>query len=95
MLLFVWLPCGLLISSAYTSNLLASLVSVELKPTVDIVEQLVESGHLIAVLQNSVVESLMKVSGRPIVKQAYQVTKNLPWFAIQHTIFMFWDAFWS
>ncbi len=46
-MLSFWLLCGMLLSSAYTSNLLANLVSVELEKTVDTVDQMVERGHLV------------------------------------------------
>ncbi len=98
LVLLVWLPGGLLLSSAYTSNLLANLISVESEQTVDTFQQLVDNGHMLVLLKNTVLSPLMKNSPRAAVRQAYKVNihccfllKN-PAF---HTHTPFRNAWWS
>ncbi len=73
-LLFLWLPCGTLLSAAFTSNLLASLVAVETERPVDTFEQLVQRGEMIAMLRSTLLIRLMKESPREIVRRAHKVS---------------------
>ncbi len=84
-ILSVWLPCGLLLSFAYSSNLLANLVSVEKEEAVDTFEQIVDEGHMVTALDTELIHLMLKRSPREIVRRAYKVTYFPPLFLVHHS----------
>ncbi len=71
--LFIWLLSGLLLSMAYSSNLLANLISVESKKADDTFEDLVRNDRTLVLLENTALTPIMKTSPKAIIKQCYQV----------------------
>ena len=71
-ILMVWLSLATLLSFAYESNLLSSLVSVSYEKPIETFEELGDSGMPVHVLTGSAIELLMKYSHRGTVRRVYQ-----------------------
>ncbi len=69
----LWILCGTLVSTAYTSNLLANLVKVRPGKAVDTFEQLLEGQHTLGVLGGSSLLSFMTTSNNKVIRQVYEV----------------------
>ncbi len=71
LLLFLWLPLATIVSSAYESNLLSSLVSVSYERPLDTFQELLESQVPLYMLGKTVMTPLMKHSARSEVREAF------------------------
>ncbi len=75
-LLFVWLPCGFLLSAAYTSNLKANLIAVSKEDTVDTLQDILDNGHLLAIMKGNNLARFFTESNDTFVRRVFKVVET-------------------
>ncbi len=73
----IWFLCGILLSYAYTCNLLANLVSVETEKPVDTFQDILEQGHMLTVLAGNSLIPFLATSKNKVIKKVYKVKTHL------------------
>lgn len=71
LILFLWLPMGIILSYAYRSNLLAMLVKISYEKPINTLEDVVDSKLPVNLYSNTWPDELFKSSVNPIMKQIY------------------------
>ncbi len=69
----IWFLSGILLSYAYSCNLLANLVSVSTEKPVDTFQDILDNGHMLTVLEGNSLLPYMASSDNPVIKRVYEV----------------------
>ncbi len=72
LLLFLWLPLATVLSSAYESNLLSSLVSISYEKPLETFQDVLDGQVPFYMLGKSILTPLMKYNTRPVVRQVFE-----------------------
>ncbi len=72
LLIMTWIPCACLLSMAYQSNLLSSLVKVQLEKPIDTFQQILDNDITVYYRQNTGVSILLSGNPIPIIQKAYK-----------------------
>lgn len=70
---FIWMAAMLLITSAYKSNLLASLIVVEYEKPLDTYQEILDRGVTLATFNGAIMSEIMKNSHRPVMREILDV----------------------
>ncbi len=69
----VWFLCGILLSYAYTCNLLANLISAESEKPVNTFQDILDQSHMLTVLDGNSLVPFMANSKNKVIQEVYKV----------------------